>query len=443
VVGSVPDSPWVIEMSYAERTSHASLSRWTGSEWISADAQLRGKNVIAVSGWSGGRTLALVGDEYTNQLGFAQLGGVRAAQLPLLPKIRNSDYGCANGIEPMAMSALPSGEVFLAGSVCNVAGDDQVQYHGVAVERWGAAQARGKLTVLPRLSETESQSAQLTSIVTVSASDVTVAGLRVPPAPEGDVTAPANEAYVAHFDGKAWRTLSAPPIEGIDELQRSPDGRLWALSAGDLWVTTGPASDNANWERVPMPRMASDAGEHAVSSLWVRDSDDVWVTVGSEESSYVLRTKRGQAALSAPPADTVAELSSAVDPSAAYDCESPTLVLLTLSRQAPSDADFPSIRAALRGHGEFAEKAQLVEFPFLTRRYLGVRGDTDALQQIGQLLSQSKISGVDPELRCLKVAATRTLAIDFGGAKPDLPIKRSAADFDKGHRTTRTVGFGF
>jgi hypothetical protein len=146
--------------------------------------------------------------------------------------------------------------------------------------------------------------------------------------------------------------------------------------------------------------------------------------------SYLVRTKRSATPLSIPTDQQIAQLSNAFDPMAAYQCETPTLVLLTLSRQAPKDADMPSVRAALRGHRELEGKAQLIELPFLTRRYLAVRGDMDSLIATQEILSNAKIPGLAPEVRCLVTTPTRTLAIDFGGAKPDLPAT-SKSSHDK------------
>jgi len=81
----------------------------------------------------------------------------------------------------------------------------------------------------------------------------------------------------------------------------------------------------------------------------------------------------------------------------------------------------PSVRAALRGHSELEGLAQFIELPFLTRRYLGARGDMSTLLSIQEILSNARIPGVAPELRCLNEAPTRTLTLDFGGMKPDLP----------------------
>ncbi len=425
VFGNLPDAAWAVEVSSAERTTRSSLSRFTGSDWQNADALLRasdpggeiGRSVVGISAWSGGRTLALIDNEYTHQLNFVQLAGPRGVPLPQLEYAAKNDFGCVHGMQPMAMSALPSGEVFLAGSRCTVAADDEVTSSGVVVERWGAGRARGKLDVLPGL-EPGVAWAELTSFFAASAHDVFIAGVRTPIAADGSNA--ADEAYIAHFDGKAWHAVLAPPTDRIDDLQPAPDGKLWALCKGVLWATSSTASETSTWARVTMPRFVKEE-DATVMSLWVQDTGAVWITLGSDDYSYLLRTRRGAAPLSAPPDSELAELTKSLDPSAAGDCENPTLVLLALSRDAPRDADMPSVRAALRGHPELVGKAQFVELPFLTRRYLVARGDRDALGLVMEALSEVSIPGLSPELRCMNGEPTRTLQLDFSGHKPTLP----------------------
>ncbi|HYQ04633.1 MAG TPA: hypothetical protein VER96_38430 [Polyangiaceae bacterium] len=416
VFGSMPESGWALQTSYAERTSRSSLSRWTGSEWLNADNLLQGKNVIGISAWSNGRSLALVAGEYEKALHFVQLGGARGT-VPQLPHAARDQYGCVHGLQPGAMSALPSGEVYLTGTRCLVGVDEDVTNHGVIIHSWAPGQARAKTSVLPGLSEKEAAGGEINSIVATASNDVFVAGLRIP---IGEDT--HDYAYVAHFDGKAWRSFSAPPIERIDELQRAASGKLWALSNGELWSTDGAASENAAWKRVDLPWAAKEAGEAPVSSFWVQSDEQVWATLGADQFTYLVRTKAGSAPLSVPSNEQIAQLTNAFDPMAAYQCESPTLVLVALSRQAPKDADMPSVRAALRGHSEFEGKVQFVELPFLTRRYLGARGDMDSLIEANEILSNANIPGVAPEMRCLDSTPTRTLKVDFSGPKPDLPV---------------------
>ena len=437
VFGNMPESGWALQTSYEGRTSRSSLSRWTGSEWLNADGLLRDKEVIGISPWSQGRTLALLAGNYGHQLGFVQLSGARGAPLPELTRSAHNGSSCAHAIQPASMTALASGEVFLAGTRCTVSADGDVAYHGVVVEIWAPGQARGKVSVLPGLSEKEVASANIYSIVASTGRDVFVAGGRRLNTPEGEET--KEQAYVAHFDGTSWRAFSAPPIDQIEELQRTPNGKLWALFNGELWTTIGSASESAIWENVVMPRLASEAGENAVSSFWVQDDERVWATLGSDDFSYLVRTQHGTSPLSLPTDEQVAQLSNAFDPMAAYQCESPTLVLLTLSRQAPLDADMPSVRAALRGHNELEGKAQFIELPFLTRRYLGVRGDLETLRATQEILSNANIPGIEPELRCLNSAPTRTLTIDFGGVKPELPAPSKARQSKSASRPRRTM----
>ncbi|MEP7051916.1 MAG: hypothetical protein ABJB12_16240 [Pseudomonadota bacterium] len=428
VVGSMPLAAWALELSHADRTSRLVLSRWGGNEWQNADSLLKGMNLVAISSWSGGRTLALVdddSDESAAKLAFTQVGGARGAALPQFRYTKQNGNGCVHGISPTTMRALPSGEVFLTGSLCDTTEADGVHYHGVAILRWDAGKTQSTATVLPHLSEAEIESATLDEIVATTGNDVIVAGSRVANRSDGEET--KSEAYLAHFDGHAWRALPAPPIDRIEVLQRSPDGKLWALSHGQLWATQGGALDAAVWAQVPAPAFTAASKDQDVTSLWVRGNDDVWATVGSEDSSFLVRTNLSERPLSAPTAEQVAELSRGLDADVGESCEHQTLVLLTLSRNAPADADFPSVRRALAGHAEFSGKTQFIELPFLTRRYLGVRGDDAALVELQDLLVRSNLAGIRPELRCFNAAPTRTLTMDFRGTKPPLgpPLPRT------------------
>ena len=77
------------------------------------------------------------------------------------------------------------------------------------MQTWAPGHTRGKISDLPGLSEKEVESAGATNIVAASRNDVLVAGALVPHSLEGQE--PKQQAYVAHFDGTAWRTFSAPP----------------------------------------------------------------------------------------------------------------------------------------------------------------------------------------------------------------------------------------
>ena len=184
VFGSMPESGWTVQTSYAERTSHSSLSRWTGTEWVSANNLLRDRNVLGISDWGKGRTLALVASNYEKLLDFVQLGGTRGT-LPQLPRTSRNEYGCVHGLQPGAMSALSSGEVYLTGTRCSVSADEEVTSHGVVIHSWAPGRARPKTSVLPGLSEKEASAGEINSIVAASSSDVFVAGVRMASA-EGD-----------------------------------------------------------------------------------------------------------------------------------------------------------------------------------------------------------------------------------------------------------------
>jgi len=415
VLGNLPRSAWLLTERRLGRMRTTSLLHFTGAEWVDADSTRNYQKIIAISPWSSGRALVLVADDHEQLVGFKQLGGPGGAALPRLEFTARNGYQCAHGIKPMVLRALPTDEVFLAGARCFTELDYNVTDRGLAVERWGSGQLNPKIDILPDLSPKEAASGELTSLVVVSGHEAFVAGSRTPLPLPLPVPAAPPRAYIAHFDGRAWHAQSAPPVERIDDLQRSPNGQLWALSKGDLWVTTQASPEVVTWTLVPIPRAANDAGEHAVTSFWVRGDHDVCATLGSAGFSYLLRTKRGAEPLSAPSEKQVAELTQGVDRSAL--CDSVSFVLFALSRNAPKDADFPSVRAALRNHPEFEGKLQLVEVPFLTRRYLAVRnvpGQPDLLAPAIGVLLDSNIPGIHAELRCLAAPPTRVIPLDFG-----------------------------
>lgn len=427
VFGDMPASGWVVQTRYAELAERNALSRWSGSEWVNVDRSLQAKDqdVNAASSWSNGRLLMLVGSESDTQPSFVQVGGSRAA-LPQLPSALRDDFSCLHALQPGALSALPSGEVFLAGNRCSATADDGSSTRGVIISRWARGEARGRVTLLPGLFGKDVAAGEIRSILAVSGTDVLVAGTRQ--AYREYSEEPAS-AYLAHFDGKSWRIVSAPPAQRIDELQRAPNGRLWALGDGQLWSAVGPVSESLGWQPVALPRLGNEAGLRSVSSFWVQDNEQVWATLGDADSTYLVRTKRGRAPLSAPGDDQLAQLSNALDPTAS--CANSTLVLRDITRSVSKDADMPRARAALRGYTELEGHVQLMELSFLTHRYLAARGDIEALHAIREILSDAHIPGLTPEFRCLNGAPTRTLSVDFS-ARPGQAKKTSRMSRESG-----------
>lgn len=250
----------------------------------------------------------------------------------------------------------------------------------------------------------------------------------------------------------AARSEPSPFVEGVRlgyRAQLNIAGRRAVLTTDNLLLGLHDDGvriepnllEGLQWDHAAYPRVfgsmpesgwfATEADENSVSSFWVQDNEQVWATLGGPELSYLVRTQRGSAPLSAPSDQEVAQLSSALEATAG--CQSFTLVLLTLPRNAPKDADMPRIRAALRGHTELEGNAQFIELPFLTRRYLGVRGDLDTLRATREILSEAHVPGIAPELRCLNGAPTRTFAVDFrpkpGQAPSGKRIRRRSTGF--------------
>lgn len=407
--GNMPAAGWVVQTRYAERADRNALSRWSGSGWSNADRSLHAKDqdVVAVSSWSNGRMLMLVGSELETPWSFVQVGGSRAA-LPQLPSTMRDDFSCLHALRPGALSALPTGEVFLAGNQCAAKTEDGVTTQGVIISRWARGEARAGVTLLPGLSEKDVASGEIRSILAVSGTDVWVAGTRQP---HREYAEEPPSAYLAHFDGKSWRISSAPPVQHIDELQRAPNGRLWALADGQLWSAVGPVSESLGWAHVALPQLGAEAGPSSVGSFWVQDDQQVWATLDGADSTWLARTKRGRAPLSAPSDEQLAQLSNALDPMAS--CANWTLVLVDLARSTPQAADMPRARAALRGYTELEGHAQFIELSFLTHRYLAARGDSEALYAIREILSDAHIPELALELRCLSGPPTRILDVDF------------------------------
>lgn len=420
VFGDMPASGWVVRTRYAERASWNALSRWSGSEWVNADRLLPigDRSVIAASRWSDGRLLMLVGDEFEGRPSFVQVGGSPWA-LPQLPRAVNDEFLCLHALQPGALSALPSGEVYLASRDCPFKTDAGATTHGVLMSSWSPGQTRAKVTPLPELFGAEFASGQIWSVLAVSNTDVFAAGTRTPHSEDSEQP---PSAYLAHFDGKSWRVFSAPPIGQIEELQRAPDGRLWALGDGQIWSTRVRVSQDAEWQRAVLPEFAKEVGDSSASSFWVQDNEQVWATLDFGDYVYLVHTKRGSTALSAPSDQELAQLSNAMNSEAS--CDRPTLVFFALGRNAPTNADMPRVRAALRGYTDLEGHAQFIEVPFLTRSYLGARGDWRTLFAIQRILSDAHIPGVVPEILCLSGAPTRTLKVDFS-PKPGQSAKTS------------------
>ncbi len=70
-----------------------------------------------------------------------------------------------------------------------------------------------------------------------------------------------------HLSGDGWRPVDLPPAPVYD-MEASPSGEVWMLSAEAVWHLTG-----SSWVRLPLPQPSSSPGSVLPFGL-----DDVWVT---------------------------------------------------------------------------------------------------------------------------------------------------------------------
>lgn len=411
--GSYPDGLWALADSYEERTTTAELWQWSGRQWQSANTVLDGALIVGMTRWKDGGTLALASGGYRGRLRFSVLGAQRSAGLPTFGPKRSENEACFDGIQPAALTGLTSGEVFLAGQACEADANDDLVLRGAAVQRWAAGRSQGTLEILPGLAAADTEWSEISSVVAHAGNDVWVAGTYT------NAAAASQEAYVAHFDGEHWQRWPAPPEQRVDELQRSPNGALWALCSGHLWHL--PVTEEGKWQPVALPTLAATDGDLQFSSIWAKSDEEVWATVDSGETSYLVRTG-ARAKLQLPETAELKALQLSFKPYIDEDeCPEQTLVLLKLGRNAPANADSPRVRALLRKDEQTAG-LQLVEFTFLGRRYLGLRGDSVALNVASYALYDAQLPGITPEPRCIAAPATRTLSL--GGKPPASTARR-------------------
>jgi len=154
--------------------------------------------------------------------------------------------------------------------------------------------------------------------------------------------------------------------------------------------------------------------------VWARAPGDVWaiVSTAGPERYYLLHTR--------PPAKGPIPTPEAIDlkrreyslPGPPLDsCETPFVLLYTVSRTAPADYDYPTTRAALKAHPELKD-AEFIEFERDGRRYFGAKvPDFTFGQKLADLVKR-QVPGSTPQLACHNPIEKRKLTIDFESGKP-------------------------
>jgi hypothetical protein len=185
---------------------------------------------------------------------------------------------CRATLQPDVFTALPSGEVFAAGTTCKPTPEGYMPA-GNVVERWPKGSASGVIDQLP-----EPTPLRFIGIVALAPNDVYVAG--DPPDQPGRRD-PGAPAYFAHYDGARWQPARLPlEAKGnLTAIAGGADGKIWAVLGNDLFRR----EPDGTWARHPIPPIGKDPPTAA--SLWVRGPDDVWVMSSAPRSATLFHTR--------------------------------------------------------------------------------------------------------------------------------------------------------
>ena len=411
LAGTWPGNAFLTGTGMHSRTGAvAMLFRWDTDRWTSIGGEEG--NVYTLSAWSGGRVLAMGSFGYgQNSLPYHmefRVAGARTSGAMPQPR-KGKEAWCQAETHAHAFTALASGHVFVLGDLCGVSEDDDGW--NARVERWAPNQTKSHVDVLPK----PAVGTQLTekALWGRSPSFVVVGG---------DVK--GGKPYLAKFDGAAWATMVAPESDLLNlvSLAGTDDGALYLVlsstddagtgSRGELWHR----SLSGAWDQVPLPPV--EGKPLMPSQVWVPDgAGDLWVSaVGGDPKSpsVLLHSGPDTGVFKLPTLDEVADAKSRLRLAGPYEgsCETPFALLLTLSKSTPASFDFPALRAALKGHVEYA-KATFVDFALGKERYLGASVVDARMGKKLVALVKSKIPEATARLVCHDPEPTRTLAIDL------------------------------
>jgi hypothetical protein len=258
----------------------------------------------------------------------------------------------------------------------------------------------------------------ITGLAALSATNVFVSALET--IGSGPGAERRDTGYFAHFDGKSWRQLALPVPGGLRALWSHPSGALYGSDATDQLWSASKAEPGAPWTRVTFPaQIVHDSSESTrLLQLWLHAPGDVWAHVqvgveGKGARSYLLHTRPAVNALPTFEAFKRTDAELALPGPPVDWCQTPFVLLYTLGRNAPANYDYPSTRAALKGHREFENEAAFIEFQREGRRYFGARVSDFKLGKRLATLVKDKVPGATPQLVCHEPAPLRTLDIDL------------------------------
>lgn len=399
--GRWPDAAWI------GVNDDESLTRWSvkafhrrGAKWV--DGRPReplGPLYSAVSAWSGGRVIALRNDLTHGKFVVDMLDGAKTA----LPEPGQLPSGQSRLLVHGGV-ALESGEVLAFGWAWGASEDR------LAVERWAPGAKHGTFDELPIPEGTER--AWPWGLHVRAPNEAYLAATLVK---KGGETAP----YLARFDGASWSPVRVPVDRDLYAVAGAPDGTLCVLGRGKL----DDAQEAEAWcrpEGGAWRRLVFAESRIIPRQIWPRSAADVWVSAllpasaQSPTPNVLLRTTAPASVFHAPPSG---QRERELDPyrppiPGTPSCAKLFALLFTLSKASPADYDFPSTRAALKGHVEYAS-ARFIEAEERGKRYFGAIVPNYELGTKLVALVKGNVAGSSPQLLCRDPPARRVLPIDL------------------------------
>ena len=309
------------------------------------------------------------------------------------PLQRGSDYDrlrCGTRLgSATSISALTTGEVFVLGTQCDNAAAAVEWWDADSTEHFAAMPPapKGIMDLARVVAGTwPVVSPQLGSIVARSAKDVHVGGSRT------------GYAYLADFDGQAWRVVEPPMRAAITSMDGLPGASLWATTAdGELWRKR----EGGAWALV-------DIGKHRARRVRVGGLDDVWIIA----DDAVLRSIPVTSVVTLPAGDPQQPQLDWTFEAATASCPSVFVALYTVPlADAAPNREFPKTRELLRGHRELASSRFVVTN---TGTFGAMVDSLDAAKHLVEVFRAGR-PGTSPNILCETPVVGRELRFEWKG----------------------------
>jgi hypothetical protein len=397
--GRFPDAAWLAA------TDDESMVRWSVTAYrfqrdrfveVHRREEL-GPIVEAILPFSEGRVIALRQNVSHNKLVVDVLSGEKGK----LPEPVALPDG-ASRLLLSAGAALPTGELFAYGLEWGAPEER------LAVERWAHGASRG-IFDLPRAGDGLDR-ASPAGLWVRSATEAWVAATLVR-------KAHGEEPYLARFDGTAWTPVAAPVDANLERIAGAPDGTLCVVGRS----RADAADENEAWCRPPggsFQRLSISDGHALVRQVWPRSAGDIWVSASvSATASGANRLYRSVKAASVFHATPSGVRPFDLEPFHApvpgfAGCSRLFALLFSMGKATPANYDYPSTRAALKGHTELTG-VRFVETVERGRRAFGAFVQSHETGTKLVALVKEKVAGSTPRLLCKDPVVWRELPIDL------------------------------